>query len=375
MSRQGVPFLDLQALNQRHAEAYAAALQRVLASGRMVLGTETEAFESEFAAYCGSSHCVGVGNGLDALQLVLRAWGIGPGDEVIVPSHTFIATWLAVTQVGAEPVPVEPRTQCAGLDETCVEAAITPRTRAIVCVHLYGRPARMRALKNIARQHGLKLLEDAAQAHGASVDGQRCGSLGDAAAFSFYPGKNLGALGDGGAVVTNDPALAEAVRLLRNYGSRIKYQHEVIGVNSRLDELQAAFLRERLRSLDADNAHRRAVARAYLEGLSDAVGLSLPLPDGTDCISSWHLFAVRHPQRDELARRLAESGVDTLVHYPVPVHRQPAYADTPAGLKPLPIAEAWSREVLSLPMGPTLDAGQVEHVITSVRKACRELRR
>lgn len=373
MAQQRVPFLDLQALNQGHAEAYSAALQRVLASGRVVLGPEAEAFENEFAAYCGSAHCVGVGNGLDALQLVLRAWGIGPGDEVIVPSHTFIATWLAVTQVGADPVPVEPRTTCAALDESRIEAAITPRTRAIVTVHLYGRPARMEALKAIARKHGLKLLEDAAQAHGASLNGQRCGSLGDAAAFSFYPGKNLGALGDGGAVLTNDPAVAQAVRLLRNYGSRTKYQHEVIGVNSRLDELQAAFLRERLRSLDADNAHRRTVARAYLEGLSGLPGLSLPLPDDAACVSSWHLFTVRHPRRDELARRLAEDGIETLVHYPVPVHRQAAYANTPAGHQPLPIADAWAQEVLSLPMGPTLDARQATQVITSVRKACHAL--
>ncbi len=373
MAQTRVPFLDLQALNQRHAQAYAAALERVLASGRVVLGPEVEAFEGEFANYCESAHCIGVGNGLDALQLVLRAWGIGPGDEVIVPSHTFIATWLAVTQTGAVPVPVEPHIASANIDESRIEAAITPRTRAIVAVHLYGRPSRMDLLAAIARKHGLKLLEDAAQAHGASLHGQRCGSLGDAAAFSFYPGKNLGALGDGGAVVTNDSRLAQAVRLLRNYGSRVKYHHEAIGINSRLDELQAAFLRERLRSLDADNTHRRSVARAYLEGLSGLPGLNLPKADDGTCVSSWHLFTVRHAQRDELARRLADDGIETLVHYPIAVHRQAAYANTPAGSRQLPIADAWAREVLSLPMGPTLDARQAAQVIASVRQACHAL--
>lgn len=370
MAHAPVPFLDLQRINDRHRAAYQAALSRVLDSGRVLLGEETAAFEREFAAWCGTSHCVGVGNGFDALHLVLRAWGIGAGDEVIVPSHTFIATWLAVSEVGAVPVPVEPAPDCCNIDPAGVEAAITPRTRAIVAVHLYGRPAPMRELSDIARRHGLKLLEDAAQAHGARLGDRPCGSLGDAAAFSFYPGKNLGALGDGGAVTTNDPALADRVRRIGNYGSSVKYHHEIAGVNSRLDELQAAFLRERLRALDADNAHRRRVAQAYRTGLAGLPGLALPVGDDGDRLSAWHLFVVRHGQRDALAELLAARGVATLVHYPQPIHRQGAYAGTPLARQPLPQAEAWAREALSLPIGPTLTDDDVAWVVASVRSAC-----
>jgi dTDP-4-amino-4,6-dideoxygalactose transaminase len=373
MAHAPVPFLDLQRINDRHRAAYQAALSRVLDSGRVLLGEETAAFEREFATWCGTSHCVGVGNGFDALHLVLRAWEIGAGDEVIVPSHTFIATWLAVSEVGAVPVPVEPAPDCCNIDPARVEAAITPRTRAIVAVHLYGRPAPMRELSEIARRHGLKLLEDAAQAHGAQLGGQPCGSLGDAAAFSFYPGKNLGALGDGGAVTTNDPALADRVRRIGNYGSSVKYHHEIAGVNSRLDELQAAFLRERLRALDADNAHRRRVALAYRSGLAGLPGLALPAGDEADRSSAWHLFVVRHGERDALAELLAARGVATLVHYPVPIHRQGAYADTPLARQSLPQAEAWAREALSLPIGPTLTDDEVAWVVASVRNACDRL--
>lgn len=373
MADTPVPFLDLQRINDRHRAAYQAALSRVLDSGRVLLGEETAAFEREFAAWCGTEHCVGVGNGYDALHLVLRAWGITAGDEVIVPSHTFIATWLAVSEVGALPVPVEPAPGSCNIDPALVEAAITPRTRAIIAVHLYGRPAPMRELQAIARRHGLKLLEDAAQAHGAQLGDQRCGSLADAAAFSFYPGKNLGALGDGGAITTRDGALAEQLRRLANYGSRIKYHHEVVGVNSRLDELQAAFLRERLRVLDADNAHRRQVALTYLQGLAGLPGLVLPTADDSDSQSAWHLFVVRHPQRDALAERLTARGIATLVHYPVPIHRQGAYAASPAAQLALPAADAWAREALSLPMGPTLSEADVQAVIRGVRDACATL--
>lgn len=373
MADAPVPFLDLQRINDRHRAAYQAALSRVLDSGRVLLGEETAAFEREFAAWCDTEHCVGVGNGYDALHLVLRAWGITAGDEVIVPSHTFIATWLAVSEVGARPVPVEPAPGSCNIDPALVEAAITPRTRAIIAVHLYGRPAPMRELQAIARRHGLKLLEDAAQAHGAQLGGQRCGSLADAAAFSFYPGKNLGALGDGGAITTRDGALADQLRRLANYGSRIKYHHEVVGVNSRLDELQAAFLRERLRVLDADNAHRRQVARTYLQGLAGLPGLVLPVADDTDSQSAWHLFVVRHPQRDALAERLTARGIATLVHYPVPIHRQGAYAASPAAQLALPAADTWAREALSLPMGPTLSEADVQAVIRGVRDACATL--
>ncbi len=366
MADAAIPFLDLQRINDRHRAAYEAALTRVLDSGRVLLGEETAAFEREFAAYCGTANCVGVGNGFDALHLVLRAWGIGAGDEVIVPSHTFIATWLAVSQVGATPVPVEPDGHTGNIDAARVEAAITPRTRAIVAVHLYGRPAPMRELAAIARRHGVKLLEDAAQAHGARLHGQRCGSLGDAAAFSFYPGKNLGAMGDGGAVTSDDAALADRVRRLANYGSSVKYQHERVGVNSRLDELQAAFLRERLRCLDADNAHRRSVAQAYLDGLRRVHGLTLPAADDVGSLSAWHLFVVRHPQRDALARALAARGISTLVHYPLPVHRQGAYAGTPMAELTLPLTDAWARDALSLPIGPTLAPDAVHRVIEAV---------
>jgi dTDP-4-amino-4,6-dideoxygalactose transaminase len=373
MADVAIPFLDLRRINDRHRTAYEGALSRVLDSGRLLLGEETAAFEREFAAWCGASHCVGVGNGFDALHLVLRAWGIGAGDEVIVPSHTFIATWLAVSEVGARPVPVEPTPGCCNIDPARVEAAITPRTRAIIAVHLYGRPASMRELREIAQRHGLKLLEDAAQAHGAQLAGQPCGSLGDAAAFSFYPGKNLGALGDGGAVTTNDPVLADRLRRIGNYGSSVKYHHELAGVNSRLDELQAAFLRERLRSIDADNAHRRRVAQAYLAELAGWPGLALPAADDADRLSAWHLFVVRHRQREALAELLAARGINTLVHYPVPIHRQGAYADTPLAQQALPLADAWAREALSLPIGPTINDDEVRTVIEAVRDACARL--
>ncbi len=372
MTGAAIPFLDLQRINLRHQDAYAAALARVLASGRVLLGEETEAFEREFAAYCGVKHCIGVGNGLDALHLVLRAWGIGAGDEVIVPSHTFIATWLAVSQAGATPVPVEPDEASFNLDAARVEAAITSRTRAIVPVHLYGRPAAMDELCAIARRHGLRVLEDAAQAHGARLNGRRCGGLGDAAAFSFYPGKNLGALGDGGAVTTDDDALAERLRLLRNYGSRIKYQHDLPGYNTRLDELQAAFLRERLRRLDADNARRREIAQAYARQLRRLPGLDLPgVAAGVEPV--WHLYVVRHAQRERLAAELQARGVASLVHYPTPPHRQAAYAAYATAA--LPIADRLAAEVLSLPMDPTLDADGVAAVVAAVRTACSAVSR
>ena len=373
MSVAPIPFLDLQAINARHAPAYAAALQRVLASGRVLLGAETEAFEHEFARHCGAAHAVGVGNGLDALHLTLRAWGIGPGDEVIVPSNTFIATWLAVTQAGATPVPVEPDAATHNLDAQRVQDAIGPRTRAIIAVHLYGRPAPMDALREIAHRRGLHLLEDAAQAHGAAWCGQRCGSLADAAAFSFYPGKNLGALGDGGAVTTDDATLAQRLRLLRNYGSATKYVHELPGFNSRLDEVQAAFLRARLHTLDCDNAHRAHVAQRWIDALRDTPGLVLPPADDAHARSSWHLFVVRHAQRDALAQALAAQGIATLVHYPTPPHRQGAYAGSAAAAMSLPVAERLAREVLSLPISPVLGDDDAARVAEAVRAACEAI--
>jgi dTDP-4-amino-4,6-dideoxygalactose transaminase len=361
-----IPFLDLKSINLSQADELEAVFHRVLHSGYYVLGKETEAFEAAFAAYCGSAHGVGVANGLDAIIMILKGYGIGPGDQVIVPSNTFIATWLAVTHCGATPVPVEPVEATYNLDPALVEAAITPHTKAIIAVHLYGQPADMDPLNAIARRHGLKVIEDAAQAHGARYKGRHSGQLGDAAAFSFYPGKNLGALGDGGAVTTSDGALAGAIRVLRNYGSRVKYQNEVVGYNSRLDELQAALLHVKLPRLDEGNRQRAAIAARYGERLAGLPGIVLPqVPDWAEPV--WHLYVIRHPERERLARQLAERGVATLVHYPVPPHLQPAYASLGIAAGSLPIAEAIHREVLSLPIGPNMTLEQADQVADALR--------
>jgi dTDP-4-amino-4,6-dideoxygalactose transaminase len=367
-----IPFLDLKPGYLELKEDFDAAYQRVMDSGRYLLGQELESFEQEFAAYCETRYCVGVGNGLDALHLILRAMHIGQGDEVIVPSNTFIATWLAVTLAGATPVPVEPDERTYNLDPARIHAAITPRTKAIMPVHLYGQPADMDPIVAIARQHGLKVIEDAAQAHGARYKGRRTGSLGDAAGFSFYPGKNLGAFSDAGAVVTGDAELAEKVRMLRNYGSKVKYQHEAVGMNSRLDELQAAFLRVKLRHLDEWNNRRRVVADTYLHALCSLPGLTLPyVPEWADPV--WHLFVVRHTQRDELQRRLTEAGVGTLIHYPVPPHLSGAYAASDFASGTLPLAESVARTVLSLPMGPHLTLAQAKVVVDAIKTGLVEL--
>jgi dTDP-4-amino-4,6-dideoxygalactose transaminase len=358
-----VPFLDLSAAHAELKAELDLAYLRVVANGQFVLGPECDAFEAEFASYCQSRHCVGVGNGLDALTLILRAMDIGPGHEVIVPANTFIATWLAVTAVGATPIPVEP-TDTLNIDASRVEASITKATRAIMAVHLFGQPAEMDTLRRIARDHDLRLVEDAAQAHGARFDSIRTGSLGDAAAFSFYPGKNLGALGDGGAITTNDDALAERLRALRNYGSRQKYIHDVVGTNSRLDELQAAFLRVKLRVLDVWNARRRVIADRYSRALRGVLGLSLPIVS-TKAESSWHLFVVRTNARNDLQHHLANKGVNTLVHYPVPPHLSGAYASR--GSYVLPITERAASEILSLPMGPHLRDQEVDYIAECIR--------
>lgn len=360
----GLPFLDVRALNLRHAAALRAALDRVLDSGVYILGPELEAFEREFAAYCGAAHCVGTGCGLDALQLVLRGWDIGPGDEVIVPANTYVATWLAVTHAGATPVPVEPRLDTYNIDADRIEAAITDRTRAVIAVHLYGQPADMDPVCAVARRHGLRILEDAAQAHGARYKGRRAGSLGDAAAFSFYPSKNLGALGDGGAVVTGDPVLADRLRRLRNYGSATKNRHEEPGFNSRLDELQAAFLRVKLGTLNEENDARRALASRMTLGLAGR-GIALPeVPEWAE--PAWHQYVVRHPERDELMRRLADEGIGSLIHYPTPPHLQPAFAATPVGRAHLPLSERIHREVFSLPLNPSMTEGDVERIVRAL---------
>jgi len=362
-----VPFLDLRAAHEELRPEIDAAIARVLDSGWYIGGAEVEAFEAAFADYVEAGHCVGAGNGLDALVLALRALGIGAGDEVIVPSMTFIATWLAVSAVGAVPVPVEPDPATCNIDPGRIEAAVTSRTRAILPVHLYGQPADLDPILAIARRHGLRVIEDAAQAHGARYRGRRIGAHGDAVCWSFYPGKNLGALGDAGAVTTNDADLAARIRMLGNYGSARKYVNTVRGVNSRLDPLQAAVLRVKLGVLDAWNDRRRAIAARYGAALA-GTGLILPaVPDWAEPV--WHLYVVRSGDRDGLQARLAEAGVQTQIHYPIPPHMQAAYAD--AGLAPeaLPLARAMAAEALSLPIGPQLDAsgifGAVELTVRS----------
>ena len=361
-----IPFLDLAAPHKQLSGELSAAFKRVLDSGTYVLGHEFNKFEHEFANYCDAKHCIGVGNGLEALHLILRAYGIGVGDEVIVPSNTYIATWLAATYAGATPVPVEPDERTYNIDPTLIEQAITAKTKAIIAVHLYGQPADMDKILAIAKKYNIKVIEDAAQSHGARYKNRRVGSIGDAAGFSFYPGKNLGAIGDGGAVTTNDPELAEKVRLLSNYGSRVKYKNEVKGFNSRLDEVQAAFLREKLKMLDQWNDHRKEIANKYLNLLA-RTSLILPwVPEWADPV--WHLFVIRNQNRNQLQKKLTNAGIGTLIHYPVPPHLQPAYSELGYRTNDLPVSEKIHREVLSLPIGSHLSLDHVRliaQVITS----------
>ena len=394
-----VPFLELKPTYDELKEEFDAAYHRVMDSGWYLLGDELEAFESEFAAYCEAKHCIGVANGLDALHLIVRGYGIGAGDEVIVPSHTFIATWLAVSYAGATPVPVEPDPLTYNLDPARIEEAITPRTKAIMPVHLYGQPAEMDPIREIGRKHGLMVIEDSAQAQGARYKDRRTGSLGDAAGHSFYPGKNLGAFADAGAITTNDPDLAARVRALRNYGSRQKYHYEAQGINSRMDELQAAFLCVKLRHLDEWNARRVAIAQQYLDHLapegtgnrkqdtekstqSEYSPSTIHNPSSSIVLPTvppwekpvWHLFVIRHQQRDALQQHLAELGIQTLVHYPIPPHLSGAYSSLlpPVSCSQssdrwhLPIAEQLANEVLSLPIGPHLTDEQVKIVTTAI---------
>ena len=356
-----VAFLDLKAGYIEIKDELDAAYQRVMDSGWYILGAELEAFESEFAAYCGASYCVGVGNGLEALHLILRAYGIGPGDEVIVPANTYIATWLAVSQCGARPVAVEPVEDTYNIDPARIEAAITSRTKAIMPVHLYGQTAAMDEVNAIAARYELKVIEDGAQGHGALFKGQRAGSLGDAAGFSFYPGKNLGAFGDGGAVVTSDRDLVEKIKALRNYGSQIKYHNEIKGYNSRLDELQAAFLRVKLGKLDDWNERRRSLAERYLQYL-DPDYYTLPVvPEWAEPV--WHIFAVRSTRRDAVLQHLADRGIGAMIHYPVPPHLQPAYAELKIGAGAYPISEMIHRQVFSLPLWPQMSLAQQDYVV------------
>ena len=361
-----VPFLEIVTQFKQLTPDFEDAFHRVMNSGWYIGGFEVESFEREFAAYCQTKYCVGVGNGLDGLSLTLKACGIGAGDEVIVPANTFIGTWLAVSSTGAKPVPIEPDRITYNIDPEAIKAAITPFTRAIIPVHLYGQPADMDRILEFASRYRLTVIEDAAQAHGARYKGRLAGSLAHAAMFSFYPAKNLGAFGDAGAVVTDEEDIAKKIRKLGNYGSELKYQHTTKGFNSRLDPIQAAFLRVKLKYLDNWNARRKEIADYYLTGLQNIKEVTLPCyPKWTE--PCWHLFVIRHPHRNSLQKYLAEKGIDTLIHYPVAPHLSGAYADDYKDPPKLPITEVLAETVLSLPMGPHLSNEQVSYVIEAVR--------
>lgn len=363
-----VPFLDVAATYRELKADIDAALAKVIDSGAFILGSAVDEFESDFAGYLGVQHCVGVSNGLEAIHLALLALGAGPGDEVLVPANTYIATWLAVSHTGATPVPVEPDLRTYNIDPKKIEAAITPRTRGIVPVHLYGQPVDMDAIVEIGRRHGLWVVEDAAQAHGARYKGERIGGMGDVACWSFYPGKNLGAFGDGGAITTNREDIADRVQVLRNYGQRVKYVNDEKGFNCRLDSLQAAVLRIKLACLDEWNSRRRALAAYYSEALQ-----------GTDLVLPWtaefaeavhHVYVVRSRQRDALQDHLKMRGIGTVIHYPIPPHLQTAFSGMGLREGSLPITEMIHREVLSLPMGPHLRMEQAAAVVEAVREFC-----
>ena len=367
-----IKFLDLHKVNERFRGEMDAAVKRVLNSGWYLLGKEAEAFEREFADYCGVKQCIGVANGLDALNLIIKAYGFGLGDEIIVPANTYIASILAISENGCTPVLVEPDWTTRLIDVDQIAAAITPRTKAIMVVHLYGRAVKMTKVWELAKSHNLKIIEDSAQSHGAMFDGRRCGNLGDASGFSFYPGKNLGCLGDGGAVMTNDEELAAKIRAIRNYGSDRKYHHIYKGTNSRLDEIQAAFLRVKLPHLDADNRRRAEIAARYCREIINPL-IELPHDPNSQLATRnsqlshvWHVFAITCPERDRLLRHLEDNGIQTNIHYPTPPHKQGAYVEL-ANLS-LPISERMHREILSLPMSPVLTDDEVSKVIEVVNE-------
>ncbi len=373
-----IKFLDLHAINQSFEPALSQAVQRVVHSGWFLLGDETKQFEKEYAAYCGTKHCIGVANGLDALRLILKAWMemglMNEGDEIVVPANTYIASLLAITDNRLVPVLVEPDINTYNIDPFLIEEKITDRTKAIMMVHLYGQIAMHPEIEKLASKYNLKLIEDGAQSQGAeylSADStiKRSGNIGDAAGHSFYPGKNLGALGDAGAVTTNDDGLAEMVRTLANYGSKVKYQNEYIGLNSRLDEIQAAALRVKLHRMEADNQHRRAIAQYYIDHISNS-GIAPPETAKekksvlNDRSHVWHLFVVRTSNRDLLQKHLEANGVQTLIHYPIPPHKQPAYWQW--NHLSFPITEKIHQEVLSLPMSSVLKATEMARVAEAV---------
>ena len=357
-----IKFLDLRKINLQYKEELQEAFYRVLNSGWYILGKEVETFEREFADYCNVQHCIGVGNGLDALHLILRAYDIGEGDEVIVPSNTYIATWLAVSYAGAKPVAVEPNIRTYNINSSLIEEKITDKTKAIIAVHLYGQPANMDPINEIAMKYNLKVIEDAAQAHGALYKGRKTGSLADASGFSFYPGKNLGALGDGGAVTTNDDELATKIRVLRNYGSESKYCNQIKGYNSRLDEMQAAFLRVKLRYLNHDNNNRKKIAKNYLDNIKNEEILLPYVPDYAEPI--WHQFVVRYKKRDSFQKYLKVNGIQTMIHYPIPPYNQNAYKEM--NVLSCPISEKIHNEVLSLTISPIFTSKEVNYIIGKI---------
>lgn len=361
-----VPFQDFRAAYEELKAELDEAYQRFMESGWYVLGKEVSSFEEEYAAYCEAKHCVGVGNGLEALHLALRAVDCGLGDEVIVGSNTYIATWLAVTQVGARVVPVEPDERTYNLNPDLIEQAVTTRTKVIIATNLYGQPCDYDAIRAVADRHGLLFMVDNAQAQGARYKGRQVGGLADAECHSFYPSKNLGAFGEAGAVSTNDEKIADRIKVLRNYGSRVRYHNEVIGYNSRLDELQAALLRVKLRHLDAWNVRRIQLARLYLDRLSDSKCVLPFVPDWAEVV--WHLFVIRHPERDALQKKLSDEGIQTIIHYPIPPHLSGAYTGMRLATGSSPIAERLASEVLSLPISPHHTREQIDYVVQSLKK-------
>lgn len=363
-----IPFLDFRQVNEQYFDEYMAAVRRVLESGWYILGEEVEAFEHEYAAWNGSKYAIGVANGLDALILILEGYKslgvMNDGDEVIVPANTYIASILAISKAGMTPVLVEPDINTYNINPALIERAVTNKTRGIMPVHLYGQPCLMNEINDIAKRHGLKVIEDAAQAHGSTYSGKKAGTLADAGGFSFYPGKNLGAIGDAGAVTTDDAELYNAVKALRNYGSHKKYHNLYKGLNSRLDEMQAAILRVKLNYLDAQVKVRQDIAKKLMAGIKNP---KVTLPYQADgCISTWHLFVVRTPKRDEFQKYLLDKGIHTVIHYPVPPHKQPAYAEW--NNLTLPITQQIHNEVLSLPMSHVLTDAETDYLIESINK-------
>ena len=358
-----IPFLPLDKINNRFREEINARIKTILDCGYYLQATECARFESEFASYIGAKYCIGCANGYDALELILRAYGYGQGDEIIVPANTYIATILAISANGCTPVLIEPNIATCNIDPNLIESAITPRTKAIFPVHLYGRVADMPQIIEIAKKHSLRVFEDCAQSHGAELEGKKTGSFGDAAGFSFYPGKNLGCFGDGGCVITDDEDIANKIRAIANYGTDRKYHHIYKGVNSRLDEIQAAVLSVKLKYLDSDNERRRYIARLYLDGIKNPL-ISLPNAPNDPKSHVWHVFTVRVEGRDAFQKYLLDAGIHTLIHYPIPPHKQEAYSEWAE--RSYPVSEKIHREIISLPISPIMTDEEVEYVIDVV---------